>query len=91
MPYSIEQRGEILTVLVTAPTPADVPSGLSDIQRALDAGGISEVHIGYDESAWRTGWAVSTLTAFETSMRDRAITVRILGVDARLHPTTRAS
>jgi hypothetical protein len=91
MPYTLERRGTVLTVRVTRPTPADIPSGLADIQRSLDRGGISEVRIAYDEVAWKTGWAVSTLTAFETSMADLGIPVRVLGRDARLEPSRRAS
>jgi hypothetical protein len=90
MPYTIERRGTILTVRVTEPSPADVPAGLADIQRSLDQGGISEVCIGFDEAAWRTGWAECTLTAFETSMGDLGIPVRVLGPDARLEPSRRA-
>jgi hypothetical protein len=91
MPYTIERRGAILTVLVTEPKPADVPRGLADIQKCLDEGGISEIRIGFDEAAWRTGWAESTLTAFERTMRDVGVAVRVLGRDARLAPSTKAS
>jgi hypothetical protein len=90
MPYTLERHGTILTVRVTEPTPADVPSGLADIQRILDEGGISEVRIRFDEAAWRTGWAECTLTAFEVSMGDLGIPVRVLGPDARLEPSRRA-
>lgn len=91
MPYILERHGTILTVRVTKPTHADVPSGLGDIQRSLDEDGITEVRIAYDEAAWKTGWAVCTLTAFEQTMADRGVPVRILGPDARLAPTGRAS
>jgi hypothetical protein len=91
MPYTLERRGTILTVRVTKPTHADVPSGLGDIQRSLDEDGITEVRIAYDEDAWRTGWAVSTLTAFEQTMAALGIPVRIVGFDPRRRPSSRAS
>jgi hypothetical protein len=91
MPYTIERIGTILTVRVTKPTHADVPSGLGDIQRSLDEHGITEVRIVYDETAWKTGWAVSTLTAFEETMAGLGIPVRIIGLDPRLRPSSRAS
>jgi hypothetical protein len=84
MPYSLVRNGPILTVLVTHPKVDDVPKGLADIQRCLDGGGISEVQVSFDEAAWKTGWAECTLTAFETSMKDLGIAVRVLGEDARL-------
>lgn len=90
MPYTLELVGTILTVRVTEPTPADVPAGLADIQRRLDEGGISEVRVGFDEAAWRTGWAECTLTAFEASMGDLGIPVRVLGPDARREPSRRS-
>jgi hypothetical protein len=90
MPYTLDRIGTILIVRVTEPTPADVPAGLKDIQRTLDGGGISEIRIGFDEAAWRTGWAECTLTAFEASMGDLGIPVRVLGLDARLEPSRRA-
>jgi hypothetical protein len=84
MPYTIVRSGPILTVLVIHPRPADVPKGLADIQRHLDEGGITCVQVGFDDAAWETGWAECTLTAFETSMKDLGIGVRVLGDDARL-------
>ena len=91
MPYTLDLRGTILTVRVTKPTHADVPSGLGAIQRSLDADGITEVCIAYDEAAWQTGWAVCTLTAFEETMAGRGIPVRIIGHDPRLQPSGPAS
>jgi hypothetical protein len=83
MPYTVERRGTILTVMVAGPVVDDVHRGLTDIQKHLDDGGISVVQIGYDDAAWRTGWAVSTLTAFERTMADLNIRVEVLGVDPR--------
>jgi hypothetical protein len=86
MPYTIVRTGPTLTVLVTQPKVEDVPRGLADIQRCLDEGGITEVQVGFDEAAWETGWAECTLTAFETSMKDLGVPVRVLGEDLRLEP-----
>jgi hypothetical protein len=89
MPYTIQRTGTILTVLVIEPQVEDVPTGLAEIQRCLNAGGISEVHVGFDEAAWKSGWAGCHLTAFETSMGNLGITVRVLGRDGRLEPMIR--
>lgn len=84
MPYTIVRSGPILTLLVTHPTPVDMPRAIADIQTCLDKGGVSEVQVGYDEDTWRTAWAACTLTAFETSMRQLGFVVRVLGSDQRL-------
>jgi hypothetical protein len=86
MPYTLHRSGKVLTVLVVAPTPMDVPRALKEIQRTVDGGGISEVHVGFDEAAWQTTWAVCTLTSFETTMRQLGVKVRVLGRDERTNP-----
>jgi hypothetical protein len=83
MPYTILRSGNILTVLVIEPKVDDLPRGLAEILRRVDAGGISEVHVGFDEAAWDTQWARCALTAFEKNAANIGVVVRVLGADAR--------
>jgi hypothetical protein len=84
MPYTVDRAGPIVTVRVTDPRFAEVSQGLTELQKLLDAGGISEVHVGFDDAAWQTGWVLGALSSFETTMADLGIQVHVLGRDRRV-------
>jgi hypothetical protein len=84
MPYTVNRSGHVLTVRVTEPKFAEVSEGLAELQKLLDAGGISEVHVGFDDAAWQTAWVLGALTSFETTMADFGIRVQVLGQDRRV-------
>lgn len=81
MPYTVDRTGSIVTVQVTEPKFAEVSQGLAELQKLLDAGGITEVHVGFDDAAWQTGWVQGALKSFEATMADLGIRVRVLGRD----------
>ena len=86
MAFTLERHGTILTLLVTEPKVDGMPRGLAAVQRALAEGGITELRVGLDDEARNTPWVRSGLTALEATLKDRGVTLRVLGPDERVEP-----
>jgi hypothetical protein len=86
MAFTVERREHILALWVTEPKVEGMPRCLAAIQRCLDEGGITVLEVQLDDEAWDAHWVRMGLTALETSLRDRGVSVRVLGRDARLEP-----
>jgi hypothetical protein len=71
-------------MMVTKPRVENSARALEDLQRHLDEGGVTEVRVGFDGAAWRSGWAEHALTALEASLANIGITLRVVGADVRM-------
>jgi hypothetical protein len=90
MSWTIERGGPVLTLTVTDPKIGNTQTVLSEIRRELDAGGISEIHVGVNETAWSAPWVPVVLSAFEVNMAAAGILVRVIGHDPRRKQATRS-